>query len=388
MVAPGFLARSPEEVGIDSDRLEELLARAGRDIEKGRLPGAQIAIARHGRIAAVRTFGRMTPAEDAPPATDETLYCIYSSTKGIFAVALWMLIENRALRLEERVADIVPEFGSNGKDTITVEQLVLHLGGFPYAPLGPPDWEDRDQRLSSFHRWRLNWEPGSRFEYHPTSAHWVIAEILERRSGMDFRRFVRERITQPLGLDELFIGLPPEQDHRVATVVQMTPPVEPPGGWRGVDPAALLVFNEPRNRRVGVPGGGGITGAAELALLYQPLIHGGEDVFGRRILRRETIEHCTRVLTGVQHVDPLMRIPVNRAVGLVVAGDDGRSYLRGFGRSVSPRAFGHGGAGGQIAWGDPTTGLSFGYVTNGFTDFLENGRRITALSTLACAALR
>jgi CubicO group peptidase (beta-lactamase class C family) len=66
-----------------------------------------------------------------------------------------------------------------------------------------------------------------------------------------------------------------------------------------------------------------------------------------------------------------------------VAGGDGYAVYRGFGRTCSPRAFGHGGAGGQIAWGDPETGISVGYATNGFVDAIAMGRRVTAIGSLA-----
>jgi CubicO group peptidase (beta-lactamase class C family) len=135
-----------------------------------------------------------------------------------------------------------------------------------------------------------------------------------------------------MGLDELFVGLPPEYDSRVAEVRQMVPPVEPPGGWGEVTPEALMLFNRPEHRRVGVPGGGGITSAAELALFYQPLINRGETASGRRVLKAETIARATTVLTAGHHRDPIMNVPVNRAVGLVVAGDDGKSHMRGMGR--------------------------------------------------------
>ena len=82
-------------------------------------------------------------------------------------------------------------------------------------------------------------------------------------------------------------------------------------------------------------------------------------------------------------------IPINRTRGLVVAGDDGRSHLRGMGRTVSPAAFGHNGAAGQVAWADPATGLSFCYLTNGRDlNVLREHRRTTAVSSLAavCAA--
>jgi CubicO group peptidase (beta-lactamase class C family) len=383
MLRTDQIASHPEEVGVDSERLEALFARARRDVDDGVLPSAQVAVARQGKLAAVRTFGTAVQNGAEKPATDDTLYCVYSTTKGVMAVAAWILLEQDLLRLDEPVAGIVPEFGTNGKDVISVAQLLTHTGGFPYAPLGPERWNDRDKRLEAFSRWRLNWEPGSRFEYHPTSAHWVLAEIIERRTEMDHREFARRYVTAPMGVDELFVGLPPEFDCRVAEVRQMVPPVEPPGGWGQVTPDALLVFNEPENRRIGVPGGGAVTGAAELAMLYQPLLNGGATAEGTRIVKEETIETATRVLTTDVHTDPVMRVPVNRAAGVVIAGDDGKGHLRGFGRAASAVAFGHGGAGGQVAWGDPKTGLSVGYCTNGFADWLGVARRTTAISTLA-----
>ena len=85
------------------------------------------------------------------------------------------------------------------------------------------------------------------------------------------------------------------------------------------------------------------------------------------------------------HVDMMYRKPVNRALGLCVAGDENRN-LRGFGHSNSEDAFGHGGAGGQIAWGDPATGISFAYCTNGHDqNIFRQGRRGISLSTRAAA---
>src|SRR5262245_30686015 len=129
MIDPKIVARRPEDVGVDATRLEALFARAQRDIDERRLPSAQIAVAREGTIAGLRTFGSALHGDIEKPATDETLYCIFSSTKGIFAVCIWMLIGERLLRIDERVADIIPEFASNGKQTVTVEQLLIHAGG-------------------------------------------------------------------------------------------------------------------------------------------------------------------------------------------------------------------------------------------------------------------
>jgi len=384
-----MVAARPEDLGIDSEKLEALYARAKRDVDDGTLKSAQVAVARHGRLAGVRTFGTVqhNGVETEAPATNDTLYAIFSSTKAIVGAAAWTVCEDGLLSIDEKVADIVPEFGSNGKDQITVEQVMLHIGGFPLAPFNPLDWDNRERRLDRFAQWRLNWEPGTKFEYHATSAHWVLAELIERRTGKDFRAYVRERILDPMGLDTFHLGLPAELNGRVADVRHLVPPVPPPGGWGEVTPDAIKAFNRPEVRAVGVPGGGGIAGAAQLALFYQPLLNGGVTAGGKRVMKAETIEWATTVRTKDFHRDLIFNLPVNRALTVVVAGDDGFAYQRGFGRSASPRAFGHGGAGGQIGWGDPETGISVGYTTDGFVDDLTQGRRGVAISSLAAQTL-
>ncbi len=392
MISEERIAKKPEDVGVESECLEALFARARRDVDQGRLSSVQIAVARRGRVAGMRTFGSALQGGRNQPATDRTLYPLFSCTKGIVGIATWALLEEGLLRLDERVADIVPGFGANGKGGVTVEHLLLHQSGFPHAGLAPEQWGDRSQRLEAFARWRLDWEPGSRFAYHLVSAHFVIAEIIQRRSGMDHCAFIRARLSGPMGLDELFVGAPPEVDPRVAEFRMATAsPTDVRAEERGVQitPQQLLELNRPELRRLGIPGGGGIGGAAELALVYQPLIHGGMTAEGRRIFKPETIEFATRVRTRTEHRDPMYgNAPASRALGVIVAGDDGQAHLRGFGRTVSTRAFGHPGAGGQIAWGDPTSGISVGYCLDGFSDWVTQGRRMTAISSLAgsCAA--
>ncbi len=363
--------------------LDALFARVRQDVGDRILPSAQVALGYGGELAGVRTFGEAVQGGVARPATDDTLYSLFSSTKAIVGAATWALCEDGLLRIEERVAEIIPEFASNGKEIVTVEQVMLHIGGFPTAPFQAGDWDNRDRRLQRFAQWRLNWEPGSRFEYHATSAHWVLAEIIERRTGQDFRQYLRERLLDPMGLTNLYVGLPPAMNEHVADVVHVTPPEPPPGGWGEVTPDAILSFNRPEVRAVGVPGGGGIGGAAQLAAFYQVLINGGECPGGGRVLKPETIEWATTVRTTDRHRDPLLGHPVNRALTVVVAGDDGLAEARGFGKDASSRAFGHAGAGGQIAWGDPETGISLGYCTNGFVGVETQRQRTSEVSTLA-----
>ncbi len=183
MPASHFFAESPESVGVDPAKLAELFERAEREVREGLLPSVQIAVACRGKIAGMRSFGSATFEGRAAPATNDTLYVVFSSTKAITSAAAWLLIEEGKLALDERVADIVPGFEQNGKGEVTVEQLFTHTAGFPHSPLGPPQWYDADQRVRRYGAWKLAWPPGTRYEYHPTSGMWVISEIIARRSG-------------------------------------------------------------------------------------------------------------------------------------------------------------------------------------------------------------
>ena len=171
------------------------------------LPSAQIALAKNGKLIAFETFG---------DATNDSLYCIFSATKAITSAAAWQLIQEGKLDISRKVTDIVPEFGTNDKQDIIIEQLFTHTAGFPYAPFRPTLWNDKEATLKRFGDWKPNWEPGTRYEYHPTSTMWVIAEIIERVSGQSYGRFVRERIAEPLELEEMWVGIPEDYDPRIA----------------------------------------------------------------------------------------------------------------------------------------------------------------------------
>jgi CubicO group peptidase (beta-lactamase class C family) len=374
------VASNPAELGIEPAKLQDLFDRAAREIDEGHLPSCQLAVARDGRLAAFRTLGR---------ATDSTRYVIFSATKAIVASAVWLLIADGRIDPTDKVAEHIPEFASNGKDRVTIEQVMLHTAGFPHAPMPPSLWHDREGRLRRFSEWRLNWQPGTAFEYHATSAHWVLAELITRASDLDHRRFIAERVADPLGLPKLQLGVPEADQSEIANLEVVGEPatedeMEATIGLRVLPPSevtegALLNFNEPAARSAGVPGGGAVASAADVALFYQGLLHNPGSLWEPLLL--------ANVKTQVRNtfIDPMVGVPANRSLGLVLAGDDGKSHMRhNFGRTVSPGAFGHAGAGGQIAWADPATGLSFCYLTNGLdAHVLREGRRGVALSSRA-----
>ena len=372
--------------GLDEDKLEALALRARREVDEGILPATQIAIARNGRLLWQRSFGA---------AQDDSLFCVFSATKGVTAAGIWLLLQAGELDLETKAASLVPEFASNGKDVITLKHLLTHTAGFPHAPFRPSDWTDKDKRYSRFNTWRLTFEPGTQFEYHPSSSNWVLAEMIERVTGRDFRDYLRDEVLAPLGLHDFYVGLRDETVlPRVLPCGHAGDPLtsedykklgmpEPPE--TEVTEEAILSFNRPDVLAVGVPGGGGVCGAGELAMFYQGLLHGGKD--GKRLWSQETMTAARTVHSG-DLTDPMFRKPANRGLGLIISGGDDRSF-RGFGKTNSPQAFGHNGAGGQLAWADPATGLSLGYVTNGHDrNPIRQGRRGVAISSLAATLLR
>ena len=368
---------------IHEDAVDALVERAGREIDEGILPSCQLALAYDGEIVREVTIGD-TPSGDA------TRYTIYSATKAVVVSAVWQLLAEGTIALDDRVADHIPEFGTNGKDVVTVEQVLLHTSGFPRAPLGPPQWDTRDGRLAAFSKWRLNWEPGTQHEYHATTAHWVLAELLARADGCEHTESLRRRVLDPLGMKKLALGVPAGQQDDIARVVHTGEPatseeLQAVLGVSSIDVGevtdeALESFNDPDVIALGVPGGGGVSTASELALFYQALLHNPDDLWDPKWLSIAT--------TDVRNTfpDPLLGVPANRSIGLVLYGDDGRGPARGFGHGQSPGTFGHNGAGGQLAWADPVTGVSFAYLTNGLDrHVIRQARRSVGINSRAAA---
>jgi CubicO group peptidase (beta-lactamase class C family) len=137
MAAEKFFAESPAEVGLDPAKVQALLDRAERDVKDGVLPACQVAMARHGKIAAMKTFGR---------ATDESVFIAMSATKAVTSSALWLLIQEGKVSPADRIVDHVPEYGTNGKESTTIEHLLIHTAGIPDPPCKLADWGDRKRR--------------------------------------------------------------------------------------------------------------------------------------------------------------------------------------------------------------------------------------------------
>jgi CubicO group peptidase (beta-lactamase class C family) len=296
------------------------------------------------------------------------------------------------------VGNWIPAFKAGDKALVTVLHLLTHTAGFPNAPFRPTDYFDAERRQARFEQWRLEWPPGSRFVYHPTSSLWALAEILEQIYGLAFAELIKTEIAEPLGLPELFVGCPsPEHDKIVAVSHVGAAPsakdyaelnLQPPPVSE-VTEAAIDNFNTAEIRAVPTPGGGGFMTAATLALFYQGLLgySGNSSDFAQVPWQAETLLNARTIRThGLK--DPYLGFDVLRGLGIVIAGETDQ-HLRGFGHGSTPTSFGHGGAGGQIAWADPVSGLSFVYLTNGHDrNPFRQGRRGVSLSSKAVNCLR
>ena len=375
--------------------LQALRTRAQREIDEGNVPSCQYALAVDGEVVTQETLG------DAPASAR---YAIWSATKPVFASVVWQLMSEGRLDPATRVVELWPEFGANGKDSVTLEHLLLFTAGFPEASLDLATLGDRDARVRQMEQWTLQYEPGTAFAYHGLSAHNVMAELVERVTGTDWQLALRERVLDPLGLDRLELGVPEERQRDVMRLVDTGEPAteremleelgitELPAEWRevlteaaaasGTSPhAPLHEFFRPAVMSAGLPGGGAVSDAASVAMFYQHLLHDPKGIWAPEVLRDVT--------TNVRNLLPgHFGLVANRTLGLEVQGEGRQARHRiGFG-AASPATFGHGGAVGQIGLADPEIGLSFCYLTNGGDlNVVRSARRGRELTALAVACL-
>lgn len=362
---------SPEEARLDRRQLERLDALIARHVAEGRYPGAEIAIARHGRLVHWRHFGhdRREPPRLAGP---ETLWLLFSNTKVLTMAALWQLIEAGAVSINDRVADYLPEFAARAKGEITLFEVATHQAGFPSASVSREAWADHARMRAEVADFSLEWTPGSRLHYHGQSAHLVIAMVIEAVTGQDYRQVIRERVIAPLGLAaELFVGVPPIDQERCADIY-------------GPEGTPIPGENTPEFRAAGLPGSGAYGSARAMAAFYQMLLAGGR-LNGVRLFSPRLVAFVTRDFTGERGDEGMAGIAMHRGLGPHSRGLGPR--IRGLGSLAHPLTFGHGGVGTSYCWGDPESGVSMAYVTNFLAPEPWHSSRLDRISNIVHAAI-
>ena len=342
-------------MSLSPNGLQALNARIQNEVDNGHITAGQVAIAHNGEILAFRSFGA---------ANNETRFILFSATKLLVAMALLPNLADGTLDLTTPVATYIPEFGHHGKSDVTVLQLLTMQGGFPQAASPPSSWRTSAARRAQFAQWSLEWPAGTRTEYHPTSAHWVIAELIETLVGRPYLEVVHERVVAPADAPQL-LGPGAGQAFTVRTLGERPTDesvLAATFGHRDLIPEvtssfeSLLALNDPRAQAAGIPSGGAIASAAHVATIYQ------------QFLRTDHGELPTTWLTDAigtirnGSINVSDKVPANRTIAGYVAGNDGFHLHRSM--PAAPRAFGHTGAGGQLCWVDPDSGISFCFLND------------------------
>jgi CubicO group peptidase (beta-lactamase class C family) len=357
-----------QSLGLSPRPLEHLDRLIQSHIEEARYPGAQIALARHGKLALFRTYGNARTAGTTVPATNETLFLLFSQTKVLTSSALWTLVEEGKLSFMDRVADHLPEFAARGKADITLQQVMTHQGGFPNGDVTKATWTDHARMRAEVCDFSLEWTPGTRLQYHGRAAHLVQAMVIEAVTGQDYRDVIRTRVIEPLGLgNDIFVGVPQNQQSRCADTY-------------GPEPRD----NSAEFRAAGLPSGGGYATARGMAAFYQMLGAGGR-LGNVRTFSPRLLAYVARNHTGEAPDVQMTGIPMHRGLGPHVRGESDR--IRGLGTIGHPATFGHGGVGSSYSWADPASGVSFSYLTNFVSPDPWHSMRLDRVANLVHAAI-
>jgi CubicO group peptidase (beta-lactamase class C family) len=335
--------------------------------DRGEL-GASVSVWKRGEEVVSLSSG-WCEREQERPWTDQTLVPFYSCTKGLAAATMLMVLEEHGLNPDDKVRAVWDHFPiAQG----SFAQLMSHRLGLAALDTAATTW-DHAEVIAAVEKQQPNWPlEGGGHGYHPRVMGFILDELVRRMTGKTIGQVWREKIADPLEL-EAWIGLPDSEFGRVARLYpgkqsqadlnsefyqQLATPdslvkraFASPRGMQSV-----REMNEPRAWQAGFPAMGGIGTAVAVAKFYQAAC-GAIDFFSPQV--REWME-CTRSSGD----DKILCAPTAFSCGFQL------DPLDGFGRKtrhhygLSRRAFGHPGAGGSLAFGDPENGLSFCYVMN------------------------
>jgi len=326
-------AAKPETVGLDPAKLATIDGAIARSIERHEVPGAVVLVGRRGRIVYQAAVGRRSVVPHEEAMTRDTIFDLASLTKPVATAASILILKDQGkIRLEDPVGKYWPEFANNGKEAITIEQLLRHRSGL-IADNALADYADGlDQAWDRIARLGLIGPPGEKFVYSDVNF-LVLGKLVERIAGQPLDEFARRAVFEPMGIRAAYKPAPAD---RIA-------PTEREG-----ETILRGVVHDPRARALGgVAGHAGLFGTADdVATFAQTWLDQGVAPNGRRILGAPTV---------AQAIDPGQTPPRQRR-GLgwdVDTPFSGGPKGTGFG----PRSFGHTGFTGTSVWIDPDSAM-------------------------------
>jgi CubicO group peptidase (beta-lactamase class C family) len=360
--------------GMEAEAVERVWGAALRLYRTGMYPAVALCVRRRGRVVLDRAIGHARGNGPADPpesakelATPQTPFVIFSAAKAMTAMVAHLLDERGLIHVDDRVCEYIPEFGSHGKDTITIEHVLSHRAGVPNVRREAFDLDivgDRDALLAMLVDAKPRTRPGKLLSYHAVSGGFLIAEIVERVTGKGIRDVLGDEVLRPLGFRWGNYGVAPEDVDRVA-VSYPTGPIPLPPLSTVLERALGLPVDEvtrtSNDRRflTGViPAANIVTTAGELSRFFELLRAGGE-LDGVRVLEPRTIRRAT-VERAYRELDLTLGAPLRHSAGFML----GAKAVSLFGPDTD-LAFGHLGFTNILGWADPERALAVGLITSG-----------------------
>jgi CubicO group peptidase (beta-lactamase class C family) len=348
---------------VPESRIRDGLERA---LELGEV-GVQVAAYLGDRLIVDDAIG-LADSELRAPVRAETLFPAFSLAKSVVATCVHLQAERGRLDPDQPVAAYWPEFGRNGKEGITIRHVLTHRAGLPQVPadLELDDLEDWSYLVRLIAAQAPVCPPGTRSMYHTITFGYILGEVVRRTdpANRGFAEFVKEEITAPLGIDDLWFGLRAEHDPRVATLTagasadpaQLGPAMNPIRA-SSIGNVRFLPeqFNRATTRRLEFPSAGIIMNARSGARFFS-LLAGGGAANGARLLSRERVLDQTRPRPDPKQVDEALGYPVWLGVGGYFVGGESPPAHPCIGSG--PHVLAMAGAGGAIGWADLDTGLA------------------------------
>jgi CubicO group peptidase (beta-lactamase class C family) len=339
-------------------------------IQSGHEVGIQVAAYHRGKLA-IDTWGGVADQITGRPVDGDTLFNVYSVTKAVAATALHIQADRGLIDYESPVVRYWPEYGAHGKHKTTVRDVLTHRACVPQMPekVTPElmcDWQWMTRAIADL---RPLAEPGSKTLYLSMTFGWIVGELV-RRTDPERRslgRFIHDEIALPLGIEDLWIGIPDAVEARIAKQIDAMTliPAEylPPLFTASMPPNVALtpaVFERADVRRAEVAGVGGIFTARSEARFWAMLANGGE-LDGVRILSSALVKTLGMPRSNSGELDQVMfNIPLPISVGGFWLGGNYPPVC-----SVkNPRAICHPGQGGSIGWADFDTNLAVAICHN------------------------
>jgi len=336
----GRCADATSSNAIPAAQVAEIDAVVKEGIDRGQLPGCVVMIGHHGRIVFEKAYGERQVEPESVAMTIDTVFDLASLTKPVAtATSVMHLVEQGKLNLDQKVVEIIPTFTGNGKENITVRQLLIHQSGL-IADNSLRDYLDGPEKaFERIDALKLTAEPGTKFIYSDVGF-IMLGRIVEVISGVPLNEYAAKHLFEPSGMTET--GYLPEKSLHSRTA----PTERRDGKWMQGE------VHDPRAYELnGVAGHAGLFSTAQDLSRYATMMLNGGKIDGRQVLKPETIE--------------LMIAPHEVSRGVRGLGWDIQSpYSSNRGDQLSERAFGHGGFTGTVLWIDPDKDIFFIFLSN------------------------